>query len=295
MLKRETSKLYIVALRRASTPQHGVWHADSIHGKTRQLLQHLARLKQVMQAGGRPSARKVCCDPAPYAYDQSVKCAADLERKCRATDRRALFSGPQKHIQELWTLIEMQKMRIEHLEQYLLALAAEGKPLEMPIVLPEQTQPEQLCVQLVGGVLGHEERVFTALQHYLHQDVNLTKLPKNHNEHKAVTLKFHRMKSRLPAEDLGAIASDEGNQGRLIVIFMHDIASGHEGSLKPAGPSNTDPGCWQLFKQQCLLVTDMAFDETCFELHSINKNAISTVAKTLSYIAHQEADQSSHD
>ena len=69
---------------------------------------------------------------------------------------------------------------------------------------------EQLCVQLVGGVLGHEERVFTALQHYLHQDVDLTKLPQNHNEHKAVTLKFHRMKSRLPAEDLGAIASNEG-------------------------------------------------------------------------------------
>ena len=65
----------------------------------------------------------------------------------------------------------------------------------------------QLHIQMVGSVLGHEEHVLTALQHYLHQDVNLTNLPKNRNEHNAVTIMFHRMKSRLPAEDLRAMAS----------------------------------------------------------------------------------------
>ncbi len=37
---------------------------------------------------------------------------------------------------------------------------------------------------------------------------------------------------------------------------MHNLPSGHEASVKPVGPNNTDPGCWQSFVQQCLLVTE---------------------------------------
>ena len=69
---------------------------------------------------------------------------------------------------------------------------------------------------------------------------------------------------------------------------MHNIPSGHEASLKPAGPANTDPGCWQTFKKQFLLVTDMAFDESDFDMNSVNKAAVSAVADAIGRIAHAE-------
>ena len=71
---------------------------------------------------------------------------------------------------------------------------------------------------------------------------------------------------------------------------MHNLPSGHEASLKPVGPSNTDFGCWQTFKQQCLLVTDMTFHETKFEWHDINQKAAMLIAEALMHIAQQQSD-----
>lgn len=72
---------------------------------------------------------------------------------------------------------------------------------------------------------------------------------------------------------------------------MHNIASGHEKTTRPAGPNNTDPGCWQRFTQHCRLVTDMTFDEARFERHDINSNAAALVADTLNKVAASQADK----
>jgi hypothetical protein len=71
---------------------------------------------------------------------------------------------------------------------------------------------------------------------------------------------------------------------------MHNHPSGHEASLKPVGPNNTDPGCWQSFVQQCLLVTDMTFDETRFDWHDVNQQAAMLIAEALMHIAQQQPD-----
>ena len=78
------------------------------------------------------------------------------------------------------------------------------------------------------------------------------------------------------------------DHGKLIVIFMHNIASGHEKTLKPVGPNNTDLGLWQQFTQQCHLVTDMTFDETRFGWHEVNKVAANLIAESLSRTAAQQ-------
>ena len=84
------------------------------------------------------------------------------------------------------------------------------------------------------------------------------------------------------------VVADSPGHGKLIVLFMHNIASGHEKTLKPVGPNNTDPGLWQQFTQQCCLVTDMTFDETRFGWHDVNKHAANLIAETLSRIAAQQ-------
>ena len=71
---------------------------------------------------------------------------------------------------------------------------------------------------------------------------------------------------------------------------MHNLPSGHEASVKPIGPDHTDPGCWQSFVQQCLLVTNTTFDETRFEWHDINQKAAMPIAKALMHSAHQPPD-----
>ncbi len=72
---------------------------------------------------------------------------------------------------------------------------------------------------------------------------------------------------------------------------MHNIASGHEKTIRAAGPNNTDPGCWQQFMQQCRLVTDMTFDEARFDWHDTNHNAAALVADTLSKVVASQADK----
>lgn len=77
-----------------------------------------------------------------------------------------------------------------------------------------------------------------------------------------------------------------GESRQVVVIFMHNIPSGHETSmLKAVGPNNTDSGCWQRFKQHCMLVTDMTFDERRLEWNEINKNARQSIVEAISSIA----------
>ena len=76
-----------------------------------------------------------------------------------------------------------------------------------------------------------------------------------------------------------------------MVIFMLNIASGHEKSMfKAVGPNNTDPGCWESFEQHCLLVTDMTFDERRFDWNKINKNARQELVAAISIAAAQPSD-----
>lgn len=107
-------------------------------------------------------------------------------------------------------------------------------------------------------------------------------------EHLAVTVLFHRVKPHLPTDKLQSILS-AGASSQLVVVFMHNLLSQHEASFKPVGPNHTDPGCWQSFVQQCLLVTDMTFDETKFEWHDINQKAAMRIAEALMHIAQQQS------
>ena len=82
----------------------------------------------------------------------------------------------------------------------------------------------------------------------------------------------------------------------MIVIFMHNIASGHEKSLfKAVGPNNTDPGCWSAFTQQCLLITDMTFDEKRFDWNKINKHALQLVVEAVIIAAQRTSSHDRHD
>ena len=69
---------------------------------------------------------------------------------------------------------------------------------------------------------------------------------------------------------------------QLIVVFMHNIPSGHEQTMKPVGPNNTDPGCWQYFSQRCLAIVDMTFDELSFQWGIVNQQAVTGLCKTIS-------------
>lgn len=59
-------------------------------------------------------------------------------------------------------------------------------------------------MRMLGAVMGHEQQVLKYLQQHLLKDhvklVNATS-----GEHAAVTLQFHRMKQRLPADELAAV------------------------------------------------------------------------------------------
>ena len=88
--------------------------------------------------------------------------------------------------------------------------------------------------------------------------------------------------------------TNAGAPGHRIVIFMHNIASGHErNQFRAVGPNNTDPGCWSAFAQQCLLITDMTFDESKFEWNEINKHASHLIFEAISATAFQQTG--SHD
>ena len=79
--------------------------------------------------------------------------------------------------------------------------------------------------------------------------------------------------------DNNARVADKDMQ--LIVVFMHNIPSGHEHTMKPVGPNNTDPGCWQHFSQQCLAIVNMTFDELSIWWDAINQHAASRLSEVI--------------
>ncbi|DBB13845.1 TPA: hypothetical protein ACH3X3_000838 [Trebouxia sp. C0006] len=147
---------------------------------------------------------------------------------------------------------------------------------------------------MAGSVMGHEQQIMRCLEGMLQRHVTLDILPEGSQEPAAATVLIRRMKPRLPSDEMQALlmsVQGSANHGQLIVIFMHNIASGHEKTIRPAGPNNTDPGCWQQFTQQCRLVTDMTFDEARFDWHDSNRNAAGLVANSLSQISASQADK----
>lgn len=66
---------------------------------------------------------------------------------------------------------------------------------------------------------------------------------------------------------------------------MHNLASGHEKSVRHAGANNTDPGCWQHFAQQCHRVINMTFDEGRWQWHDINSAAAQVIIDVVRQIA----------
>lgn len=215
-------------------------------------------------------------------------------------DSDTLFFGPRKHIQDLWALIDAQKKHILDLEHQLCSLGVQPKHSLQQQLKPKHHHDQRpavsrLNIKTAGSVLGHEHQIMQCLQQFLHHSVTLDILPEGSHEPAAATVLIYRMKPRLPSDEIQALlASVQGSaiHDQLIVIFMHNIASGHEKTMRPAGPNNTDPGCWHQFTQQCLLITDMTFDEARFEWHDINRNAAALIADTLSKVVASQTDKS---
>lgn len=85
-----------------------------------------------------------------------------------------------------------------------------------------------------------------------------------------------------------------GTASKLVVIFMHNKASGHEESMRAASANNTDPGQWQHFVQKCHTVVNVTFDEDQWQWHDVNLcaaeqlvNAVTQIAMTSSCSPHQ--------
>ena len=75
----------------------------------------------------------------------------------------------------------------------------------------------------------------------------------------------------------------EGAPHQMTVVFMHNIATGHEKThFQSVGPNNTDLNIWQQFSQQCLLVTDMTFDEATFNWNEIDTYMLQRIAAAVS-------------
>ena len=86
----------------------------------------------------------------------------------------------------------------------------------------------------------------------------------------------------VPCTIKGCVA---GEQGPLVVTFMHNIISGHEHTMKAVRSNNTDTGSWQHFRQQCLLIVDMTFDENRFQWCQVNLQAAAAIAQAVHSIA----------
>ena len=61
-----------------------------------------------------------------------------------------------------------------------------------------------VTMRLLGTVMGHEQQVLTYLQQHLLKD-HVLLVNASSGDHAAVTLQFHRMKQRLPADELAAV------------------------------------------------------------------------------------------
>lgn len=82
-----------------------------------------------------------------------------------------------------------------------------------------------------------------------------------------------------------------GFAGKRIVVFMHNLPSGRERSMRPAGMNNTDPGQWQCFVQHCHRVVNMTFDETRWQWHEVNQNAAQGIIAAVKDVAKESGSR----
>lgn len=69
----------------------------------------------------------------------------------------------------------------------------------------------RLSIRLAGSALGHEHQIMQYLQHFLQHSVNLDILSEGSHEPAAATILVHRMKPRLPSDEIQALlASVQG-------------------------------------------------------------------------------------
>lgn len=137
------------------------------------------------------------------------------------------IQGLQQHINTLWSLVQLQKKRIATLECQIVNQASPAASTEQLIALPppvsglpiskirrpprlgQVNQPcifadQQLTVRVVGAVLGHEQQVLHQLQQeLLSEQIRLATC--SGQKDAALTIHFHRMKPRLPSDELAAI------------------------------------------------------------------------------------------
>ncbi|KAL3131255.1 hypothetical protein ABBQ38_000552 [Trebouxia sp. C0009 RCD-2024] len=202
---------------------------------------------------------------------------AELEQDCRRIDVSSMFQGLQQNVSNLWSLIDMQKKRIQSLESQLSCLRELARSYKACETLPQPLKEYTVTMRMLGAVMGHEQQVLKYLQQHLLKD-HVKLVNANSGEHAAVTLQFHRMKQRLPADELAAVlAASAGVPSKLVVVFMHNLPNGHEKHMRHAGLNNTDPGCWQHFVQQCHKVVNMTFDEGRWQWHNINSAAAQAI------------------
>ena len=95
------------------------------------------------------------------------------------------------------------------------------------------------------------------------------------------------------ADTLSGSCLFSGCAGKLVVVFMHNLPSGHEKSMRPAGVNNTDPGRWQQFSQQCHQIVNMAFDETRWQWHDVNQAAAQSIIAAIKQLVKTHPDQTS--
>lgn len=63
-----------------------------------------------------------------------------------------------------------------------------------------------------------------------------------------------------------------GCAGKLVVVFMHNLPSGHE-KIWPTGVNSTDPQRWQDFSQHCHRIVNMTFDDGRWQWHDAKQKA----------------------
>ncbi|KAL3148190.1 hypothetical protein ABBQ38_014223 [Trebouxia sp. C0009 RCD-2024] len=232
-------------------------------------------------------------------YSQTRTCLkrslAELEQDCRRIDVSSMFQGLQHYVSDLWSLIDMQKRRIQFLESQLSCLPELARSSKACGILSQPLKECTVTMRLLGTVMGHEQQVLKYLQQHLLKD-HVLLVNASSGDHAAVTLQFHRMKQRLPADELAAVlAASAGVPSKLVVVFMHNVPSGHEKNMRHAGANNTDPGRWQHFVQHCHTVINMTFDEGRWQWHDINSAAAQAIIDVVREIAASLGEQKQHE
>lgn len=187
-----------------------------------------------------------------------------------------------EYVDRLRGVIDLQKEEIAFLKLQVKTLRGNA-PAVAETESPSAPAPadRETFVHLVGSVKGHEQQVLSHLQQHLKQK-HIRLMPSASAADAAITIKFHRMKTRLPTDELTSIlAASPGPSCKLIVVFMHNIPRGHEKTMQPAGPNKTDPGQWQHFARQCYMTTNLTFDEDSWQWHDVNQCAARSISDAI--------------